>query len=137
MQLSHSGNAKTTNLCGNGFFLPPFYFYFIKILITLFFLYDCPQPNTSPYTNYLFACFFTMLFSQLMLDIIDINCPLPSSFVLSVFRGLFGPSPTEVNANTWNSYSVYLRSPVTALDRVAPSFMVSGVVAEPTGSFFL
>ena len=31
---------------------------------------------------------------------------IPASFVLSTSTGLFGPSPTEVKANTSNSYSV-------------------------------
>ena len=48
----------------------------------------------------------------------------PSSFVLSVFAELFGPSPTAVNANTSNSYSVYLSSPVTTFVRVDPLLIV-------------
>ena len=41
---------------------------------------------------------------------------LPSSNVLLTSTALFGPSPAEVRANTWNSYSVYFLSPVTSLD---------------------
>ena len=49
---------------------------------------------------------------------------LPSSIVLSDSTELFGPSPTEVNANTWNSYSVYSSSPVTTFNRVDPLLIV-------------
>ena len=61
---------------------------------------------------------------------------LPSSFVLSVNFELFGPSPAEVKANTWNSYSVYLRSPVTVLVKVFPSLTVS-YFADPEEPFLL
>ena len=62
---------------------------------------------------------------------------LPSSLVLLDFTELRGPSPTEVKANTLNSYSVYLASPVTVLERIAPLVIISVVVGEPAGFFFL
>ena len=40
----------------------------------------------------------------------------PSSIVVLKTVELFGPSPAEVKANTWNSYSVYLSSLVTLSD---------------------
>ena len=49
---------------------------------------------------------------------------------------LFGPSPTEVKANTWNSYSVYFASPVTSLIRFSPPFIIN-FNGGPTESFFL
>ena len=61
---------------------------------------------------------------------------LPSSFVLSVNLELFGPSPTEVKANTWNSYSVYIRSPVTVLVKVFP-LLIAKTFADPEEPFFL
>ena len=61
---------------------------------------------------------------------------LPPSFVLSVNVELFGPSPTEVKANTRNSYSVYIRSPVTVLVKVFP-LLISSMLADPEEPFFL
>ena len=60
---------------------------------------------------------------------------LPSSFVLSVKLELLGPSPTEEKANTWNSYSVYFRRPVTVFVKVVP--LISSVLADPAEPFFL
>ena len=59
----------------------------------------------------------------------------PSSIVLSATEVLFGPSPTEVKANTSNSYSVYSSSPVTTLVNVAPLFIAT-TVGDPAESFF-
>ena len=55
--------------------------------------------------------------------------------VLTVLTELFGPSPTEVKANTWNSYSVYLRRPVTVLVKVFP-LLISSMLGDPE-PFFL
>jgi len=60
---------------------------------------------------------------------------LPSSFVVSTTIELFGPSPLELNANTWNSYPVYASSPLTTLARLV-TLLVS-TVGEPAESFFL
>ena len=60
---------------------------------------------------------------------------LPSSFVLSTLTELFGPSPTDVKANTSNSYSVYLSSPVTSLVNV-DTVLIDTVVDDPAESFF-
>ena len=60
---------------------------------------------------------------------------LPSSFVLPLNVELFGPSPTEVKANTWNSYSVYFRRPVTVFVKVVP--LITSVLADPEEPFFL
>ena len=63
-------------------------------------------------------------------------CHIPSSIVLSTSTELFGPSPSEVKANTLNSYSVYLSSQVTFLLNVDPLLIVK-VVADPPEPFFL
>ena len=60
---------------------------------------------------------------------------IPASFVLSTSTGLFGPSPLEVSANTWNSYSVNLSSPVTFLLNIDP-LPINNTVADPP-PFFL
>ena len=60
---------------------------------------------------------------------------LPSSFVLSVNVELFGPSPTEVKAKTWNSYSVYFRRPVTVFVKVVP--LISSELSDPAEPFLL
>ena len=96
-------------------------------------------------TTYLggsFLCFFYRSFNKFLNN----NCHnlfsftfthhIPSSIVLCTSTGLFGPSPSEVKANTWNSYSVYLSSPVTFLLNVDPLLIVK-VVADPTEPFFL
>ena len=57
----------------------------------------------------------------------------PSSIVVLKTVELFGPSPAEVKANTWNSYSVYLSSLVTLSD-VFILFSVKKV-AESESSF--
>ena len=49
---------------------------------------------------------------------------LPSCIVFSDSTVLLGPSPTEVNANTSNSYSVYSSSPATTFVRVNPPLIV-------------
>ena len=67
---------------------------------------------------------------------IDVLICLPSSLVLTVLTEPFVPSPTEVKANTCNSYSVYLRSPVTVLVKMSPS-LIGTVIADPTKPFFL
>lgn len=55
----------------------------------------------------------------------NIFCEFSPSFkVLSTREELFGPSPAEVKANIWNSYSVYLTSPVKSLVLVAPLLIV-------------
>ena len=56
---------------------------------------------------------------------ISVSKFLPSSFVLATSMELFGPSPTEVKANTWNSYSVYVASPMTSLIRFPPPFIIN------------
>ena len=59
-----------------------------------------------------------------------------SSFVLWTLKEVFGPSPTEVNANTSNSYSVYSSSPVTSFVRVDPLLIVIWV-DDPEEPFLL
>ena len=61
---------------------------------------------------------------------------LPSCIVFSVSTVLRGPSPTEVNANTSKSYSVYSSSPVTTFVRVDPLLIVIWV-DDPEEPFFL
>ena len=57
---------------------------------------------------------------------------LPSSLVLSNTTELFGPSPTDVKANTLNSYSVFFFSLVTTLISSGLSFTsMSGESVEP------
>ena len=60
---------------------------------------------------------------------------LPSSFVLSVNLELFGPSPADVKANTWNPYSVYFRRPVTVFVKVVP--LMSSELSDPAEPFLL
>ena len=48
---------------------------------------------------------------------------------------VFGPSPTEVKANTSNSYSVLFSNPVTSLLNAVPLLMVK-VLARPTEPLF-
>ena len=77
--------------------------------------------------------FHTFICTKFSLLIISINS-LPSSFVVSDFTVLFGPSPTEVKANTLNSYFVYLESPMTSVVRTALS-LISSMVCEPEDPF--
>ena len=58
---------------------------------------------------------------------------LPSSNVLLTSTALFCPSPAEVRANTWNSYSVYFLRPVTFLDIIIALliFLTVGGSVEP------
>ena len=72
--------------------------------------------------------------SSLLLD--DKWKLLPSSFVLLTTTELFGPSPVEVKANTWNSYSVYLSRPVTFLFNV-DSLLIERTVPGTEELFFL
>ena len=79
------------------------------------------------------------IYSQLYYDESNqkhITWLLPSSFVLLNTTALFGPSPAEVKANTWNSYAVYFASPVTSLVWLPPSNMIK-FKDDPIESFFL
>ena len=67
---------------------------------------------------------------------ISVSRFLPSSFVLSTTMELFGPSPAEVKANTWNSYSENFASPLTSLIRFSPPFIVN-FNGDPAEYFFL
>ena len=84
----------------------------------------------------LFKALISALHNQKSEIEIDVFLCLPSSLVLTVLTELFVPSPTEVKANTWNSYSVYLRSPPIVLVKVFPS-IIGSVVADPAEVFFL
>ena len=61
---------------------------------------------------------------------------LPSSIVLSTATELSGPSPWDVKANTWNSYSVYLSRPLITPEKVVPPLLVSTCI-DPINPFFL
>ena len=61
---------------------------------------------------------------------------LPSCIVFLDSIVLLGPSPTEVNADTSNSYSVYSSSPVTTFVRVDPLLIVIWV-DDPDEPFLL
>ena len=60
----------------------------------------------------------------------------PSSFVLLTTTELLGPSPTDVKATTWNSYSEYLSSPVTTWLWIVP-LLIFKIAGNPPESFFL
>ena len=51
--------------------------------------------------------------------------------------GLLGPSPADEKANTWNSYSVYLPSPMTFIERVELLSMVTTRSGSTTELFLL
>ena len=62
---------------------------------------------------------------------------LPTSrAVLTVLMSVLGPSPTAVKANTWTSYSVYLRSPVILFLKVVPPWTTT-VFSDSAEPFLL
>ena len=67
---------------------------------------------------------------------LSLICHIPSSIVLSALAVLFGPSPREVKANTWNSCLVHLSSPETSLLNSVPFFVIE-VFAAPPDPFFV
>ena len=61
---------------------------------------------------------------------------LPSSLVLWTMTELLGPSPAELKANTWNSYTAYLSRPVTVLVWIT-AFLIFMMVGGSWNSFLL
>ena len=97
------------------------------------------MPTLSVHRNAVFSCQISVAKTKSYITLrLLTQCIifLPSCIVFSDSTVLLGPSPTEVNANTSNSYSVYSSSPVTTFVRVDPPLMVI-LVDDPEELFFL
>ena len=103
-----------------------FFFGFFSEILKSISLFDiiCMLDKISSITNYDHFISFTFIYH------------IPSSLVLFTSTGLFGPSPSEVYARTWNSYSVNLSSPVTFLLNINPLLMVKVVSDQPKPFFW-